>query len=303
MPFPKQEPRKWHSVSSLIEASRCQKLYQLSSVMRLTPKGGPHPALLFGEAIHKALGVWHGTYDFQLTMDGFLSVWKDAQGDDLRNIDTAVKVLTSYANLFREGMDIVKLLPSPKLPGTIQVQDTVSDFEVTFAIDIGLNLPFMGKIDALGEHRTTKELMIVEFKTARSVTSTLTNAFELSPQLILYSIAASAILGKPVNRCLLRAIQVAKTKCDIETRIIDVLPHHKEAALKWAQFWAGMVEHAESTGIYPENYSGCHPYAQFGQPGFSCKFLDLCKFPNPENLLGNYEVREQTPFILPETTE
>lgn len=296
--FPPYQERKWLSYSSLIEASRCPRLFQLSTGMRLTPVGGPHPALLFGEAMHKALGTFHITQDFYKSLSAFETVWDESFADDKRNIDTAAKLLGQYAKQRTGPLSPFRILPPPTGPGVIQTSEHVSDLEVPFAVDLGLDVPFAGKIDGIGVDRQG-EPCIIEFKTASQVGNTLTSAFKLNLQILLYAVAARTITGQNIRKAYVEILQVAKTKQDIICLPVTLMDHHLEGAIKWARYWGSFILHCEQTNNFPQDFSGCHPYSQFGMPGFACKFHDLCWVPDSRNLLSSLEVREASPFIIP----
>lgn len=262
----------------------------------MIPAGGEHVALKYGEAIHAALPWVLAEGDVDKAFKAFKSVWKDTQGDEKRNEGCAKLSLINYSVTHRKGNCLFNIKEAPK--GDIQVAESVSPWEIPWAIDIGLDVPLVGRIDALCEHRDTHELMALEFKTSSEISARLAAGFELSPQTSGYTLALQVYTGRPISGVMMDFIGVKKGKAEDMVHPIRVQDHHLVAFLGWAKFWGGLILECEKKGDFPQWFTGCTPYSQFGMPGYMCEYKHLCDTPDWTTMKQFYEVRRDHPFDL-----
>jgi len=64
----------------------------------------------------------------------------------------------------------------------LKIEDSVSDMEVPFALDIGLAVPLVGRVDCLGLHRDTREPWGIEWKTTSELSTRFLEGFTFNPQ-------------------------------------------------------------------------------------------------------------------------
>jgi hypothetical protein len=286
--------REWFSVSSLVTASRCLRKYFYSSGCRLVPSGGEHVALLFGQAIHKALpAAYH--QDLDRAFADFNSVWKDTPGDDKRNPVNAKLMLVDFALSHRPGYSFYTLLPPPRTD--LEISDRVSDYEVPFALHIpGLPIPLVGRIDGLCRHRDTGELWALEYKTASELSQRFLSAFEWNTQVVAYTLALRVYTGETVRGCMVEALHVNKYKRNTQLQPVTVSDNQIEMFIRWAQFWGQAILECEKKGDFLQNASACNPYQQFGMPGYTCEYTYLCSQPDWTAMKDFYRVKEDRPF-------
>lgn len=288
--------REYLSISSLCAFARCPRRYFYSSGCRLKD-GPPHSALLFGEAIHKAfpLAVLSGV---QEAMRAFDTVWDDANADDKRNRDKATLMLADVHHSHKGARSLYELLEPPG--GALEIEDRVSDYEVPFAIDIGLDVPLVGRIDGLVRHRDTKELFGLEIKTSQEVSGRYFDQYQIHPQPQGYTLALRQLVEEPVAGVIVEALRVSKTPR------VETLPHPIRVSdfelkdfVTWAHFIGSQLLECERLGEFPKAPSGCATYAMFGQSGFVCDFQRLCKVEDWTTMADTFEVGNDRPFVMP----
>jgi hypothetical protein len=203
------KPREWLSISSLVSFARCPRKFFYGSGCRLisyTEKA----ALDFGTAIHKGfpecLVGEHGT-KLPRAMSGFMSCWRQELDDEKRNVARAQAmfndvILTHYNSIY-------KLLPPPA--GVLSIEDKVNDYEIPFAIDIGLDVPLVGRIDGWGSHRDTNELWAIELKTSSELSPRFLDSFQLNPQPLCYTLALKQLTGEKVRGCMIEGLSVSRS--------------------------------------------------------------------------------------------
>ena len=324
--FQHYQPRKWLSISSLVACARCPRRYFYSSGCRLIPAEGEHTALKFGEAIHAALpwilagekGVEQYIEKYKkenpdldensvkivraaarpasIAYSEFMRVWGSTLGDEKRNPENAKLMLLEYATSHRPGAGLFTLLQPPV--GDIQVSDSVSPWEVPWAIDIGLDVPLVGRIDGMCKHRDTGEPFGLEFKTSSEMSARLVVGFEMNNQICGYTLALRLYTGEPVAGVMLDLIAVQKKGPSSMSYPIRVIQHQLEDFVQWARFWGQMILQCEKDQNFPRWYTGCTPYQSFGSPGFMCEYKNLCQTTDWTKFKDFYKVRADKPFDI-----
>lgn len=219
----------------------------------------------------------------QRAVGAFDKVWNPLLQDDKRNRTNAAKMFFDFGTAHHGSNGLYTLVHPSELPFvqriTLPPDDQVSEYEIVFAVDIGLDQPLVGRIDGIGRLRDSGELVLLEFKTT-SYTYNFFNAFQLSPQVLLYNLGAK-ISGVPVKKCVVEALEVSKTKNSTLAMPITIQDHHIEEALEWARFFGRLYLECERTGNFPKWFSGCHSYAMFGQTmgSYLCDYQNLCSPP------------------------
>ena len=214
-------------------------------------------------------------------------------------------MLEDYKASHADNRSIYRLLKPPS--NALSIDDSVNDYEIAFAIDIGLDVPLVGRVDGLVEHRDTKDLWALEWKTTSELSSRFLDGFSLNPQIIGYSLALNTY-NLDVKGTIIEGIRVSKTNCETLCRPIFVQDHHFSMFKKWAQFHGAMLlqmekSDDESGESFVQNISACTPYPQFGSPGYQCHFTTLCNLPQWADAKGLYKVEEDKPFLLSERKE
>lgn len=290
------QKRKYLSVSTLCAFNRCpRRMFYQKSGLR-THEESPNP--LFGSAMHKAVPELLRTEDVGKAMQAFLSVWDSKLNTDLHNPDTAYRALNHYLFTHAGGNSIFTLQPPPE--GAMKVDDKTSDWEIPFAIDIGLPIPLYGRIDGLARHRDTGEFWGWEFKTtSKNLTSNFLSSFEFNIQVLTYALALKTLTDKSLSGVLVEAMLVHKTKVDNMVHPIVIQDHHLEDALAWLRYNGAQLLACEEKGEWPKDPTGCTAYTHFYIPSWRCEFTHLCEAPDWRDMEQFYQVTiEQEQFRL-----
>jgi len=325
MPEPKYAPRRYLSISTLIEYARCPRRYFYRKCGLRTP--GVAIAPIYGQAMHKAVPVALLTEDIDKAFAAFLSVWEDAEKalfneaikageaaddptkiklvDPKRNRGRARLALMHFIHTHANGKSIYNLIDPPE--GGIQTDDKVSDMELAWAIDIGLPVPLVGRIDGLCKHRDTGQKWVWELKTASRVNAQLMDAHEMYPQTLTYVLVAR-MYGVEVEGVMLEAMLVDKNKVDNMAQPVPVMQHHLDDIMIWLQTVGGSLLQAEKdymgsecstfgADCFLKNFTGCTPYVHYYMPMFPCEYMDLCKAEDWKSMTDLYEVSEEHDFL------
>ncbi len=289
-------PRTYLGITELATFARCPRRFFFSVGCSMTAQEAV--ALKFGEAIHAAL-PYAFFQQLDVAFQAFDAVWQDRGGDEKRNRENARLILLSYAASHTKGRSIYELIPPPN--GLVRTTDAISEYEIAFAIDIGLPVPIMSRVDGLCRHRDTGELWALEFKTSSELSTRFFQGFIINPQVYAYTLACR-LYGLDVKGTIVEGIGVSKTKHESICQAIPVTPFQIDDFVEWARFVGHQIIACEEHKHFPKDISGCAPYSQFGQPGYQCDFTTLCTTKDWTELKSMYTVKEprQLPFAVPE---
>jgi hypothetical protein len=316
----------WISISALNTFVRCPRKFFYSFGCDLGPAGGEHLALKFGEAIHASVGIMlgemskypphqitdHANEVFTKAFDRFMLVWgdRDRENDEKRNSVNARWILLNFQSRHLPGFGLYEILTPP--PSPIAPEDNVSDYEVRFAVDIGLPVPLVGRIDGIARHRDTGKLLGLEFKTCSQMTDLLFNGFRLNPQILGYALALRTI-GKSLEQYydlgqldefyadfihVPKPLKTKATTYDGQLLPISITDHHLQDFLQWAQYNGARMLEMEQKKSFPKHFSGCHPYPMFGSLGYPCEFMTLCSGPDWTVFKDLYSKMNYNPYKL-----
>jgi hypothetical protein len=290
--------RKYLSISSLVAFSRCPRRYFYSSGVKLRPRGLESPALKYGSALHAAIPlVLKNPDDVKGAFKAFCSIWTDdyeGLEDPKRNRMCAIKIIEAYARDRREGF--FEILEPPDV-GELKAAELDSPYEVPFAIDIGLDVPLMGKIDGLVRHKADNKLYAWELKTtSQYLSGHFFKSFTMNPQVIGYALAMRTMCHEPIEGVIVDGILVHKTRFESYAHTELVRERHFEDFTQWAQHKGAELLECEKRGTFPKHYTGCHPYSMFGTHGFTCDYTDLCQADDWRVFLEEFEISTHEPF-------
>lgn len=267
------------SISSLSEFSRCPFKWCMSHVKRLEPIK-PSQAMAYGGALHKAL-PWAIKGDLAKAITEFDQEWDSSLDDDKRNTKLGIKLVDC---LVRKKLKLDILLPGTESLAAVQPSDR-SPYELKFAVDIGLEVPFVGFIDGIVMDLETKSLWCLEFKTTGSALgSFFFNNFELNPQIIGYPFVLSlhgiSVMGTKV---LAVDTRTKDTKIEIIDRIVP--PWQYKLFQEWALVRGQEMVNACKNDYFLKDLTGCTPYASFGMSGWQCDYVPYCANEGDETLI------------------
>lgn len=294
--------REYLSPSTLTSFSRCPRRYFYQKFGL-----GPFeesPALSYGTAMHKAIPP-ASRGDFDEAWKAFDSVWDEALANDTRNVENAHRSLKHYCHEHTGDKSLFNFLPPPK--GNIEVVEEVSDSEVPFAIDIGLDIPLVGRIDGLVEHRDTKRPWGYEFKTTGRLGANFFDSFEMNVQVLTYALVLSTLTSEHIEGVMVEAMLCAKNKVENLIHPVYIQDHHIKDIVIWLRHTGEMLLAMEARyldeGIdFLKDFTGCTAYTNFFIPSWRCEFADLCRVPKWEYAKSMYAERPEHKFFTAITT-
>lgn len=294
--------REYLSISTLLSFARCPRryFYQKNGLGPIDES----PALSYGTAMHKAVPP-ASVGDFDGAWDAFSSVWDDANANDTRNNDRAYKSLKHYCHTHTSGRSLFKFIPPPA--GNIEVSEEVHEYEVPFAIDIGLPIPLVGRIDGLVEHRDTGRPWGYEFKTAGRMNVNFFDSFEMNIQILTYALVLRTLTGDAIQGVMVEGMLCDGRKVENMVHPVYVQDHHIEDIVIWlknqGQFLLAMEAQYLSDGVdFPKDFTGCSAYTNFWIPSRRCEFSDLCRVPEWQMAKSLYAERPEHRFFTALTT-
>lgn len=302
--FEHYQPRTHLSISSLMNFSRCPRRFFYQSGCRLQ-KGEEHAALKYGSGIHAALPhLLSG--DEKTRMNRAIAAFRkifdeeydNSIADKKRNLSRAKAMLYDFWSSHSHTNSLYSLESPPKTG--VKMEDGTSDWEIPFAIDIGIGVPLVGRIDALVRHRDTKALWALEWKTSSELSDRFLNSFENSPQACCYTLALKLYTNEHIEGTMVEGLRVSHVNAENMIRPISIPDFKINNFVKWARFQGAMLLKMEQMQDFHQDYSGCTPYAMFGMPGYVCDYRDLCNVGDWTTLKGFYAVSADRPFILGE---
>ena len=293
-------PRSHLSISSLVNFARCPRRAFYSSGCRLEPHEEPN-YFLFGSAFHAgASPAIEGNLD--LALSKFDSVWNESLRDDKRNWERGHLMLRDLHSRFLNNKGLFRLLPPP--PNHLEIEDSISEHEIAWALDIDLPVPLVGRTDARAIRTDTQTNWIIEYKTSSELSARFMNGFELNPEIIGNVAAMSDLTGEPYEGGFVVGSRVSHVNTETLIHPVYVQKFQIEDFFSWAKFIGTQFLACETSRDFPKDFSGCSPYPMFGQPGYPCEFRNLCHMVEDwTTLASTFKRGEDRPFILAKKTE
>ena len=251
------------------------------------------------------LAIPHASFgDYDAAWTAFDSVWEEEKANNIKCADRASRSLRHFCHTHSGEKSIYEFQPPPS--GNIQVDDSTNDWEVPFAIDIGLPIPLVGRIDGLVKHRDTKDDWGYEFKTTARLTASFFEQCELNVQILTYGLVLQT-LGTPIRGVMVEGMLTSATKVDNMIHLIPIQDHHLEDILLWLKYQGEMLlaleqRYLEDETNFPKNFSGCSAYHQFYIPTRLCEYADLCRMPDWRDGVELYAHRPEHKFFTAITT-
>lgn len=285
-------PRKYLSISTLLSFARCPRRYFYQK-MGLVPKGDEPGAPLYGTAMHKATttGLTRG---IEAAMLDFFSIWKVDLNDEKRNPERAAAQLRHYIHQNSGTRTIFKL--EPAIDGGLARGEDTNEFEIPWVLDVGLDIPIVGRIDGLVRHRDTGRLWGREFKTSSRISSGFFDGFNMHPQILTYALVLATLTQEPIDGFMIDAMLIDKVKVDSMTGLVQIPPFRHADTLKWLRTVGQQLLDCEKSMDFFQDFSGCTPYVHYYMSGFPCEYKDLCSVENWEALTPLYDVKDEFVF-------
>jgi len=313
--LPTFRPRRWVSISSLVNFGRCPRKALYSHGLGLT-SGEVMNFFTFGSAIH--CGIPHAIQNDPVrAKEAFDEVWDEEQADKKRNQSHGYALLNALSHKHRSGRGEYELIETPPEFQSIEINDPVSPWEVAFALDIGLPIPLVGRIDALVKVPSLDNTICpIDFKTDSLFLTTperVGETFWLSPQLIGYSIVVDMQIRGEVMPNSWAGVEIfpVKDKKSVDSHVYfhAITEAKKNAFIQWArwktlEFLSMEKEYISSGDItsFPMDLGNCEAKFSHGANSFPCTYKTLCNLDDPSLGVPLFKVNPEVEFVLAKET-
>jgi hypothetical protein len=297
------ETREWVSITELATMSRCPRAFFYKVGCGLTKDA---PARCFGTAVHTAIPLAISN-DLSSAIKAFDESWLptgfESLGDKKNNAKLAYKMLADVQKTHTVTSHPYELLVPPK---RFDIRECHSQWEVPFAVDIGGEVPLVGRADGLARMKTTGTHWMVEFKTTSEDGERFSNAFEINPQILGYCLAGRMlypdlnIQGVILESLYKSGVEHKRDGSPTERTIarpIFVRDHHIDSFVKWARWRIAEIKEMERRKDFPQDISGCNAISQYGLPLYNCEFMPLCQPSDWRVHKDLFKVDRHVPFV------
>lgn len=186
----------------------CRRKYYFWGVKHLQPKTKSN-ALLFGTIIHDVLDIWYLEKDLDKAVAYIKENFHNKEGDDLRTVENATKLITEYARVYKDE------------PFTI-----VGKPEAGFVMPID-DILFGGRLDLMIDW--DGELWILEHKTCSRLDGNFFKQFDVDKQVTGYIIGAEFAFGKKVKGAWINALEPWKQLVRPTSRSKKIEDHYQRS--------------------------------------------------------------------------
>lgn len=245
-----------HSSVEMFEI--CPQLYYLKYVLGRSASGCTAP-LLLGNAMHRALAVWHRHRDLALATNA-IGTW-DAEGEDLTP-EFAEMLLEKYAKRYATDPDIVDVLFT----------------ERTFCFPLGavgdVDVHFAGTLDLLAD---PSRPFLIDHKTSALGWPIWWAGQRVSSQWPAYAWGAGGLTGNLVSEVCVNHISTRASVPESERFTRARLSITPEAIGEWRADTlqtARAILACHESDVWPHARNACTR-----QHGRSCDFYNLCVLP------------------------
>ena len=178
------ENRIW-DYTSLETFLKCRKKFYFMVVKGLRPVT-VSPALIFGQVVHSALDKYY-TEGIESALRTFRETYKDIEGEELRTQANGIKLISKYAEVYKN--EPFKVVGKP---------------EIGFVFPIG-DILWGGRMDLPVEWGS--DLWVVEHKTTSILRSSYFQQFEMDFQITSYTVGAEEYMGRKCQGCVINALE------------------------------------------------------------------------------------------------
>jgi hypothetical protein len=291
----------WLNSSGIMEYERCPRAYFFSQGLglELDIEQGPGGPLEWGGAMHRAFPhAYDG--DLQKAVEAFDAEWDDfVQSDGKKHTrDNAVGILAGFMGDRAGGKALYEIISEEEVASweVPQPHDTyfasssapIAKYELGFSVDIGMDVPLVGKIDAPCRMKYDNSLWVLDFKTTSGISTNLEYAFQLYVPAFVYSVGLQEITGTPVHGVVFDMVLKAKIKRETMSFMTPLEQWELEEFKEYAREVRRSIKVCELTGHWPKNLSGCAAYSSWGVSFGSCVYQRLCKCPDWTEMLSLY---------------
>jgi len=255
------------NASSVDIIMTCPRKAQYALAMNLRSEDESE-ALTFGKAIHAALEEFYKQIPGQRNIDAIHAAFDAAAvnllvpAGEKRSRDNGHKIISRYCEVYaNDPWMVYRDKDGPFVERSFDLPYDLAHEFPPFLIRVH------GQMDAILQNTDTGEVVIVDHKTTSTV-SDLLNRVKPNLQFSLYAWAANQ-MGIKVDRVMVNAIQVAKTKCDL-LRIYTERGEHDFDELRNTLIHAvDSYRRWNDRDVFPQNSGACGNWG-------GCQYLDMC---------------------------
>ena len=289
---------KFIDASSISTFTRCPAKYFFSRLEGYSTIGSNHIYLDFGTAMHRALPLCYN--DLSAGIKEFTESWKEyshGNSDDKRNPGNAMLMLQDFHRLRNPNVCPYEILEFPDV--VEPTKDKISLFEVPFAIDIGVPVPAIGRIDIPIRWKSTGHIFACDYKTTAEISGRFFDSFRNSAQTILYTIALHYLTGEDVKGMAIEAIRVSKARCETQIMPLYISDYQIQMFTEYVSSMMDRLLDCNENQQWPKNICSCNGYSQYGHPTSTCEYYNLCNSKNWETQAAGYDKSEPfAPFEI-----
>ena len=270
------------SCSSYCSFERCPFKYYLQNLEGFTRPEGNTVALDYGRIMHLCLPLcYEGSAANAIEL--FNTEWaltNYGNDDKVRNPITAACALRNFASMRSDRLRPYDLVKMPFSSVNKNEKEKISDYEVSFCLDIGGALPFVGRIDSPITFRADKSIWPMDYKTSREVSTRLLNSLSESPQAIGYALATSHLFNIDCKGTAYEVIRSSDKNQEVQFypsyvkkfQIVEFMASLNDTSSK-------ILEHNEKKN-WPRKRTGCDSYSMYGIASYNCQYKLLCSVDN-----------------------
>lgn len=282
---------KYIDPSRFCNIRRCPAMFMLSRLMGLKEQGRTMMAADYGTDMHEALPHCYSMDNLSKAQEIFKTRWeaRNYPFDDKRNIDNANRTLEEFCGTHSGALCAYKPI---KYNVTVPTTTPLSENELPFLCDIGGPLALAGRIDLPIRWNADGSLWALDYKTSQEVSDRLFRNFEGSPAAIAYTLGLSQIAGERAKGLIIEAIRVSKPRAESQMHMIFIQDHQIDNFILQVNRTAEEIISYNEKQEWPQDYSACASYSQFGMAGFICPFKTICDSPDPSSMFKFYDRAE-----------
>jgi len=195
-----------------------------------------------------------------------------------RSLEDGVEILMAYADFY----------------GSKDFAPISNDhIEVGFAVDIGDNIIFCGKIDMIIRDQTG--LVVVDHKTSWSLAEKWAWSLNPNHQFTGYAYCTSITMGEPVNKVIINGIQTSGKTRNFSRPEVSRNIHHYQRWKDTVKYRVEQMKAAVEKNFFdPAMGVACTRFNS------KCQFMDVCLSPGREkSALESYHVQPWAPYGTP----
>lgn len=260
--------------SRLSTIGRCEARFLFKCLMGLKMPGESMLALDYGTVMHKVLPLMYNG-ETEPAINLFNDLWSKfpyGEEDKKRNTSVTRERILDFVLSHAPGQCPYEILSFPFSAPT----ELISENEVPFLIDIGAEIPFVGRMDAIVKWKATKDIWCYDFKTSSEISQRYFESFWLSPQAVGYTLAAREVTGEKIQGIVIEPMRISEKNIEHQQGFVYCTEHNIRTFLDETKLTLARMNAANEFGQWRQNHALCASYSSFGFPCKTCEYKLLC---------------------------